>query len=339
MRIDEARLQATRWVRQHSAGPEVVGAVFSGSTLGAEPEAELAAESDVDVILVTAGDAPAKLGPVDTDGLRLDVSFLSRSEIWDADAVARSFFLAPSFAQDAIIVDDDGHLRAVHEHVRRVFADPPVVRDRYADVLHRMDDRLAAVEQVGSWPERLLLWLFAASLPTQVLLVAGLRSPTVRLRYRAVRTLLDDRGLADHYPGLLAQLGTEALDADTVRAQLTLLPAVLDAAAAAAGAGATAADVGPVARAVAVTGTERLIAAGDHREAVFWLAVSLLRGQVVLETTAPGVAEQHRPAVLDAVATLTGLRTADDLVRRTAVLARARPGLVAMAEGLVSPPR
>lgn len=339
MRIDEARLQAARWVREHSAGPGVVGAVFSGSTLGAAPEAELGADSDVDVILVTAGDAPAKLGPVDVDGLRLDVSFLSASETRDHDAVARSFFLAPSFAQDAIIVDDDDHLRAVHEHVRRVFADPAVVRDRYADVLHRMDGRLAAVERAGSWPERLLLWLFAASLPTQVLLVAGLRNPTVRLRYRAVRTLLDDRGLADHYPELLDQLGAGALDPRTVRAQLAPLAAVLDAAELAAGTSATAADVGPVARAVAVTGSERMIVSGDHREAVFWLAVSLLRGQVVLETSAPGVAEQHRREVLDAVATLTGLRTADDLVRRTAVLGRARAALVDTAEELVSTPR
>lgn len=346
MRIDEARTRAADWVSFQAMGTEVTGAFFSGSSLDARPLDELSPDSDIDLVLVVTGEVPEKRGKVNVDGLALDVSYLARDAVADPARVARTFYLAPSFRTNAIVLDRDGQLGRVADHVRRVFADPPVLRDRCADVLERMDARLAAVAQARSWAERLLLWVFAASLPTQVLLVAGLRNPTVRLRYRATRELLADRGLAERYPELLAHLGAEALTPSVVREQLARLPAVFDAAAALTSDPGVqtqpvpASDLGPAGRAVALAGSERLIEAGDHREAVFWLIVTFLRAQLVLDAAAePGVAARYRATVAEAVAALTGLRTPDDLALRTELVVQFRSRLLSTADVLVSGPR
>lgn len=338
MRIIEARARAEDWLRRHVTGPEIRGAFFSGSSITARAEDQLDAHSDVDVVVVVSGDPPAKLGKIMTQDLVMDVSYLSLADLIDPAAVARTFYLAPSFRDDSIILDPSGHLRRVHDHVRRVFADPEVVRARYLDVLQRMDVRMAAVADARSWTEQMLLWLFAASLPTQVLLVAGLRPPTVRLRYRANRELVGDHGMPGVYRELLAQLGAESLPPEAVRDQLTRLPAVFDAAARTSQVSATfPGELGPAGREVALAGAERLIAAGDHREAVFWLAVTFLRSQLILDAEAgTAVAARHCETVHRAVAALTGVHNADDLAARTARVARARPGLLDTAETLIA---
>jgi hypothetical protein len=50
-------------------------------------------------------------------------------------------------------------------------------------------------------------WLFATGVTTHVLLVAGLKNPTVRQRYVATRELLADYGRVDFYETLLELLG------------------------------------------------------------------------------------------------------------------------------------
>ena len=66
--------------------------------MGADPAATLAPTSDMDVTVVLDGSAPAGPGKLVHRGALLEVTSLPWSALADADVVARTFYLAPSFA-------------------------------------------------------------------------------------------------------------------------------------------------------------------------------------------------------------------------------------------------
>ena len=121
--IKQARAAAASWVRANGGA----AAFLTGSTLGRADDDELPPDSDLDVIVVT--NDPAELGKVKIgklvhEGVRLDVSYLAATALEDPDAVARTHFLAPSFATGGAILVDDGRLRTLAEHIGPRFADP-----------------------------------------------------------------------------------------------------------------------------------------------------------------------------------------------------------------------
>jgi hypothetical protein len=335
VRIDRAQAVAAAWVRGRDfGGLPVVGAFLAGSTIEADGGAELAPESDVDVTVVVDGSAPAKLGKLDVAGVRVEVTYLPWSELADPGRVARVPHLAPSFARDTVLLDPDGRLRRLQAQVGPLFARPDVVEDRCAHVLGRMAAEPAPT--IG-WPEAVTCWLFPTSLGTHVVLVAALRNPTVRLRYLRAREVLAERGLDDYYRQLLAQLGCLEATPSLVRTQLAALTETFDAAAAR---GPTsfffATDITAAARPVAVEGTARLIAQGDHREAVFWLLATFSRCLQILDATDAPDRARHHDAFAAAVAALVGLRTPEDLRRRRAELQDDLPRLRALARTILA---
>lgn len=83
-----------------------------------------------------------------------------------------------------------------------------------------------------------------------------------------------------------------------------------------------AADLTAAARPVAIDGSRALVAAGDHREAVFWIVATAARCQAALTARAPHLARDHEPGFRALVADLVGLRGPTDvLTRRDALLA------------------
>jgi hypothetical protein len=335
VRIDRAQAVAAAWIRGRDfAGLPVVGAFLAGSTIQVDGAAELAPESDVDVAVVVDGPAPAKLGKLDVAGVRVEVTYLPWSELADPERVARVPHLAPSFARDTVLLDRDGRLRRLQARVGPLFARPDVVEDRCAHVLARM---AAGPAPTVGWPEAVTGWLFPTSLGTHVVLVAALRNPTVRLRYLRAREVLEERGLGDHYPELLAQLGCLEVTPALVRVHLAALTEAFDAAVTR---GPTAfffaSDITAAARPVAVDGTVRLVAQGDHREAVFWLLATFSRCLQILDATdAPG-RERHHEAFGEAVAALVGLHTPEDLRRRRTALQDELPRLRALGRTIAA---
>jgi hypothetical protein len=335
VRIDQAQRVAADWVHRYDfGGLPVVGAFLAGSTIEADGAAELAPESDVDVAVVVDGPAPAKLGKLDVGGVRVEVTYLPWSELADPERVARVPHLAPSFARDTVLTDPDGRLRRLQAQVGPMFARADVVEDRCAHVLDRM---AAPPAPTGGWPETVTGWLFPTSLSTHVVLVAARRNPTVRLRYLRAREVLHERGLAAHYPDLLAQLGCLDVTPSLVSTHLAALTAAFDAAAAS---GPTsfffASDITPGARPIAIDGTAGLVARGDHREAVFWLLATFSRCLQILDASdAPG-RDRHHAAFAAAVAELTGLRAPEDVGRRRAELRAVLPGLRELARTIVA---
>ena len=312
--IKEARAAAASWVRAGGG----TAAFLTGSTLGRRDDDVLPRDSDLDIIVVADGPEPFKVGKLTYQGVRLDVSYLAAAALADPDAIARTHYLAPSFATTEAILVDDGRLRHLAEIIAPRFAEPAMIRARCADVTTRMESGLARVGPSGSWAEQVQGWIFPISLPTQVLLVAALRPPTVRLRYLRVRELLRERGRPDLYAVLLDLLGCRDLDPDTVHDHLGVLDHAFAAAAGCPGTGfAFVTDITEPMRDATVGATRRLAASGDHREAVFWLMVTLVRCQLILDRVGePGVRDACATALQAATQTLLGVGTPADLQQR-----------------------
>jgi hypothetical protein len=339
MNVGLARATAARWVARHARDDAGFrGAFFSGSTTWLPDDAELPPASDVDVVVVTAGDdPPPKLGKLRYGGILLEVTYLSVDQLASAEEVLASYHLAGSFRVDTIIDDPTGHLRRLHAQVARGFAQRPWVRRRCEDARRKIERRLQAIDGSAPFHDQVSSWLFPTGVTTHVLLVAALRNPTVRLRYLAAREVLADYGHTDVYPELLDLLGCTALGRRRVQDQLRELARTFDATAAVVRTPFSfSGDVTPAARPVAIDGSQELIDRGDHREAVFWIVATYARCHKILAADAPpDLRVAHTPAFRSAVADL-GITSTDDLLRRAGDVLRYLPRLWAATEAILS---
>lgn len=110
------------------------------------------------------------------------------------------------------IVDPTGHLGLLRDEVSPRFHYPVAVQRRYEDVLSKIETRLLALDPTAAWHDQVTAWLSPTSLTTQVVLVAALRNPTVRLRYSAARTVLHCHDQDAFYLVLLGLLGCAGRD-------------------------------------------------------------------------------------------------------------------------------
>jgi hypothetical protein len=130
------------------------------------------------------------------------LTYLPWSQLANVDEVAETFYLAPSFGSDQVILDPTGHLGRLRDAIAPGFAHPAAVRRRCDNAIARLDNGLRAIDP--------------AAPSTLVILIAALRNPTVRLRYLAARGVLHDHNLDDLYLTLLTLLGCADRDRQTV---------------------------------------------------------------------------------------------------------------------------
>ena len=235
MRVGYARAAAADWVSRHARDqPGFRGAYLSGSTISLPDDAELPANSDVDVLLVSAAsqDAPTGLGKLRYRGVLLDIGRVPEDRLRTPEQVLGSYRLAGSFRTDRIIADPTGRLRRLQAAVAAGFARRHWVGRRCDEAVRIIEDRLARLEPTAPSHRQVTAWLFAAGGTAHLPLVAALRNPTVRLRYLAAREVLADYRLDQHYRTLLELLNCADLSRDTVARQLDDLSRTFDAAAA-----------------------------------------------------------------------------------------------------------
>lgn len=324
MLAGEARAAARDWVQRHAAHqPWFRGAYLAGSAADRPAAAEQPAWSDVDVTVVAGPTAPPKPGKVRHAGALLDVSYLPEELLADPDRIARTHYLAPSFAgPDGVLLDPTGLLGRLRAAIAPAHDSPAAVRGRVADVLTAIRMRLSARDPEAPWPQQVPAWLFPSSLVAVAALVAAGERPTVRLRYRRARDVLHDR--PDVYARMLELLGCARVDAVLVVRHLDRLGEVFDEAAAVARTPFSfSSDINAEARPIAIDGSRALVDAGDHREAVFWIIATFARCQQVLDADAPPErARAAAQAFEAALAELAGVYGPDDLrTRTTATLA------------------
>ncbi|MFE9957497.1 hypothetical protein [Micromonospora sp. NPDC005299] len=335
MRVGAARAVAVEWVREEMRrDPSIGGAFFSGSTVGLPDEAVLPPSSDVDVLLVR--DAPAaKVGKFRHRGVLVEVSALTWAELGSPVDVLGSWVFAPMFRADAVIADPSGRLAVIRDRVAAGFADPLWVRRRCAGVRRRIEDGLARLDERASLPEQVLAWVFPTSVLAVLPAVAGLRDPTVRRRYVRAREVLAGYGFADRYEELLASLDGGGVGPGRVREHLAGLAVAFDEAARVARTPFPfVADLSAAGRPVVLDGSAELVAAGAHREAMFWIVVTYARCHAVLAVDAPRRERVLRPAF---EAVLADLQVASVVQRRrrAAALFGSLPRWQAVADAVV----
>ena len=335
----EAKDAARRWVQAATRDiPGVVGAYLAGSITWLADDAILPATSDIDVMVVLDGPLPAqKPGKVRHEGALLDVTYLPLDDCRSPEQILGQDQLAGGFRTPSIIADPTGRLTPLQEAVGRDFAKRRWVRARAGHAMTRIRTGLDRLNASDPFPTQVLAWLFPTGVTTHVLLNAGLRNPTVRTRYVAVRDLLLAYGRPDVHESLLELIGCAELPPERVERHLATMTGAFDAAARIiASPFPFASDITAEARPIAVDGSRDLIARGLHREAVFWIAVTWSRcHQVFYRDATSGVREHFSDGYRDLLADL-GIGSYLDLRRRADAVTAFLPELWRIAEAIMA---
>jgi hypothetical protein len=297
----------------------------------------------VDVIIVLEDPTPPeKPGKLLYRGVIIDASYLSAEEIRSADQVLGLPHLAGSLRVDSILADPTGQLRPVQAGVASGYAKREWVTRRCEYAMDKVRRNLQGLEEASQpeaaqpLPDQVMAWLFGTGVTTHVLLAAGLKNLTVRKRYLSVRELLAEVGREAFYEALLELLGCAWMGRAEVERHMNGLEAVFDAARAVIrSAFPFASDISELARPVAIGGSREMIERGDHREAVFWMAVTYSRCQKVLTQDGPaGMFEQYDPGYRALLGDL-GIHSSADLRERSRQVLESLPAIWEVAEAIM----
>ncbi len=339
MKVKQAREAAREWVIEEASGmPGFSGAYTAGSTNWLPDDADLTPTSDFDIMVLLADpNGAGKREKFIYRDILLEVSYLSNDQLQSSDLVLNDYHLAPSLRTTNIILDPSGHLTALLAVVRRDYAKRQWVRKRCANARDKVLGCLRSINEEQPLHDQVIAWLFAAGITTHVLLVAGLRNPTVRTRHVAVRELLADYGQLKFHETLLALLGSARLSRGRVGQHLASLAEIFDAAK---GKIKTpfpfASDVSDSARPFVINGSLELIERGYHREAMFWIAVTHSRCHKVLSLDVRGemtrsFMDSYRELVSD-----LGVPSFAEVRRRCAEVERMLPRVWELAEAIMT---
>jgi hypothetical protein len=338
MRVKQAKEIAQQWVREEArSAPGFVGAFFHGSTNWLPDDAALPATSDLDVMVVLdTPDPPVKPGKFVYRGVLLEVSYLPSDQVASSEQVLGRYDLAGSFRATGVILDPLGELTALQGAVSTEYAKRQRVSRRCEDARNRVLRNLQSLDAAAPFHDQVTAWLFATGVTTHILLVAGLRNPTVRTRYLAVRHLLAEFGQSPFYPALLELLGCARLDRAQTERHLAALTEAFDAAKGVIKSPFPfAADLSDQARPVAIDGSRELIARGDHREAVFWMVATYSRCAKVFQRDAPEMQGRFTPGYRRLLGDL-GITTFADLQRRGEQIKQSLPQVWTVAEAIMA---
>ncbi len=336
--IGDARRLASEWVAVETAGRAgFAGAFFHGSVNSLPDHAALSPASDVDVMVVFDGnDLPHGLGKFVYRDVVLEVSFLRSTELPSPEVVLGQYHLAGSFAAPSIIADPSGRLTALQMAVARDFATRRWVRQRCEHASAKVLHGYSLVES-DPFHDQVFAWLFPTGILTHVLLVAGLKNPTVRRRYVAVRELLAEYGHLGHYDTLLDLLGCARMSRECVERHLDALAEAFDAAKTVVRTPFPfARDISDIGRPIAIDGSRELIARGDHREAIFWMVATWSRCQQIFHHDGPAGMEDQYDGGYRRLLDDLGIASFADLQRREARVKQNLPKVREVAETIIS---
>jgi len=339
MTVKQAREAARQWMVEEASGiPGFCGAYTAGSTNWLPDDANLSTTSDLDIMVVLSDQNQAgrrdKFIYHDT---LLEVSYLRNDQFQAADRILSDYHLAPSFRTTKIILDPLGHLTPLLAAVSRDYAKRQWVRQRYANARDKVLGYLRSINEESALHDQVIACLFAAGVTTHVLLVAGLRNPTVRARYVAAYELLAEYGHVEFHETLLEMLGSSRINRGRVNQHIATLTEIFDAAKRAIKTPFPfVSDVSDSARPIAIDGSLELIGRGYHREAMFWVGVTHSRCQKVLSCDAPEYLTQSFNDSYQELVGDLGMPTFAEVRRRRAEIERILPQVCDLAEDIIA---
>ena len=339
MIVKDAKAVARQWVIEEAGQtPRFRGAFYHGSTNWMPDDAVLPATSDLDVMVVLdEPNPPNKPGKFIYHDVLLEVSYLPSDQLQSPEAILGQSHMAGSFRTASVIADPTGQLTHLQVAVSKDYLKRRWVYARCEHARDKILQNLQGVNKSEPFHDQIAPWLFGTGVTTHVLLVAGLKNPTVRTRYLAARELLADYGYSDFYPSLLELLGCERMSPVRVEEHLAALAEAFDAAKAVIKTPFFfAADISDLARPVAIDGSRELIQRGYHREAIFWMAATYCRCQKVFYQDAPPeLRDKYSPGLRRLLGDL-GIASFADLRQRGEQVEAYLPQLWELAEAIMA---
>ena len=339
MLVKDAKTIARQWVLERaSEAPGFFGAFYAGSTNWLPDDAILPPTSDLDLwVVLDDPTPPEKLGKLRYQGALLEVSYLPRDQLGSPESILGDYHMAGSFRAPSIIADPSGQLTRLQVAVSKDYARRRWVRKRCEHARDRVLRNLQALSESEPFHDHVASWLFATGVTTHVLLVAGLKNPTVRRRYLAVRELLADYGRLDFYEALLELLGCAQMSRVRAEHHLAALADAFDAAKLVIRTPFFfAADISDTARPIAIDGSRELIESGYHREAIFWMVATYSRCQKVFHHDAPvELRDRHSPGYRQLLGDL-GITSFADLQQRGEQIKSFLPRVWEVAEAIMA---
>jgi hypothetical protein len=339
MKVGQAREAARQWVFEEVSGvPGFCGAYTAGSTNWLPDDADLATTSDLDVMVVLAdSNRASKRKKLIYRNTLIEVSYLRDDQFRLSELVLSDYHLAPSFATTNIILDPSGHLTALLAAVRSDYAKRRWVKTRCANARNKVLEYLRSINEEWLLHDQVIACLFAAGITTHVLLVAGLRNPTVRARYMAVRELLADYGRLEFQDELLELLGCAQIHRRRVAQHLATLMHLFEAAKEAIRTPFPfASDIRDSGRPGAIDGSLEMIECGYDREAMFWIAVTHSRCHKTLLCDASQELQQSfRNSYMDLLSDL-GISSFTEIRQRCTEIERVLSRVWEVAEAIMS---
>ena len=281
----EAKREAEAWVRSEGSNmPGLVGAFIAGSVTTLPDDMPLPRSSDVDITMVLDQPPARKLGKFSYRGVLLEVSFETPERILSKESVLGDPHLAGGVKAMQIVADPLGHLESLQSEVAGKYACRRWVRQRCRAAAALAERRLQPAGKATPLHDAVTAWLFGTSLTALILLLAGLRPPTVRRRYVEVRELLLEYGRPDFHEALLQVLGCSRWSQSQAEKHLDAVVNAFDRAKCLPkGNFLYAADISDAARPVAIGGSRELIEQRLQREAVFWMVATYSRCQWIFD--------------------------------------------------------
>lgn len=339
MTVSQTREVAGEWmVQEGSRLPGFCGAYTAGSTNWLPDDAELPDASDLDImVILSERNRAGRRGKFVYHGVLLEISYLHADQFESSDQLLSDYHLAPSFRTAKILFDPLGHLAPLQAAVSRDYHKRRWVRQRCHNARDKVLNHLRSIHREAPFPDQMMACLFAAGITSHVLLVAGLRNPTVRARYVAVRELLAEYGHIKFHGTLLELLGCARISRERVTQHVAALAGIFDAATRAIKTSFPfATDISTDARPIAIDASAELIERGYHREAMFWVGVTYSRCQKVLAQDAQAdLAKSFKDGYQALVGDL-GLATFRDIQRRCAKIESTLPRVCELAEGIIA---
>lgn len=338
MIVKEAKAIARQWVIETaSKAPDFYGACYAGSANWLPDNATLPATSDLDVWVILTGPIPEKMGKFIYQDVMLEVSYMSQDQFQSPELILGDYHLAGNFRAPNIILDPSGQLAQLQAAVAKAYARRQWVYRRCEHARNKILTMLQGLKASDPFHDQVNTWLFPAGITTHVLLVAGLKNPTVRRRYMAARDLLAEYQHLDFYEALLELLGCAQMSRERVEHHLAALTKVFDL---------TktmvktpfpfTSDINDMSRSIAIDGSWELIERGYHREAIFWIAVTYSRCQKVLcHDAPPEVQASFSPGYRDLLGDL-GIASFADLQQHAEQVRGFLPQVWEVAEAIIA---
>ena len=295
--VRDIRRLARAWVEERAGDfPGFLGAHLGGGITALPPEAPFETYRDVDVSIVVEAPPPAGLEHLEVSfqGLLIEGGPKGVERYRSPELVLADPYLAGHLAADSILVDPTGRLAALHETVARAYAAPRWVAARCAPIRDGARKGLDRAHQAPAPHSAYFQVLIAIQQLAAFLALAHLRLPTHRGCLVLLRQLLGQEDRSGLFEETLAVLGFDAVTPEVALGHLEQTAVAFDAAVPITRSPTPFAyKLRPHLRPYLVDGTRAMIAAGDHREAMWWIAAWTFACGEALRCDGPEAEQQH----------------------------------------------